>query len=84
MGVHANCRSELLGFKIGNSESKFFWTEFLASLQEPLGTSCRFHADPMCTLLQRASTARSHDRRPGQCDTPRVQTAQALNTTMIR
>jgi hypothetical protein len=84
MGVYANGRSELLGFKKGNSESKFFWTEFLASLQEPLGTSCRSHADPMCTRLQRAGTARGHDRRPGQCDTPRVQIPQARNTIMIR
>ena len=84
MVVNANGRFELLGFKIGDSESKFFWTEFLASLQELLGTSCRSHADPMCTRLQRASTARGHDRRPSQCDTPRVQTPQARKTTMIR
>ena len=34
MGVNADGRRELLGFKVGDSESEGFWSEFLASLKE--------------------------------------------------
>jgi putative transposase len=32
MGVNADGRRELLGLKVGDSESEGFWTEFIASL----------------------------------------------------
>jgi putative transposase len=35
MGVNADGRRELLGLKVGDSESEGFWSEFLASLKEP-------------------------------------------------
>ncbi len=34
MGVNADGRRELLGLKVGDSESEGFWSEFLASLKE--------------------------------------------------
>ena len=34
MGVNTDGRRELLGLKVGDSESEGFWSEFLASLQE--------------------------------------------------
>ena len=34
MGVNADGRRELLGLKVGDSESEGFWTEFIASLKE--------------------------------------------------
>ena len=34
MGVNADRRRELLGLKVGDSESEPFWREFLASLQQ--------------------------------------------------
>ena len=32
MGVNADGRRELLGIKVGDSESEGFWSEFIASL----------------------------------------------------
>ena len=34
MGVYADGRRELLGLKVGDSESEGFWSEFIASLKE--------------------------------------------------
>ncbi len=34
MGVNADGRRELLGLKVGDSESEAFWAEFIASLKE--------------------------------------------------
>ena len=34
MGVNADGRRELLGLKVGDSESEPFWREFLASLKQ--------------------------------------------------
>jgi putative transposase len=34
MGVNVDCRRELLGLKVGDSESEGFWSEFIASLKE--------------------------------------------------
>jgi transposase-like protein len=34
MGVNADCRRELLGLKVGDSESELFWSEFIGSLKE--------------------------------------------------
>ena len=34
MGVNADGRRELLGLKVGDSESELFWREFLASLKQ--------------------------------------------------
>ena len=34
MGVNVDGRRELLGLKVGDSESEGFWTEFIASLKE--------------------------------------------------
>jgi len=34
MGVNADGRRELLGLKVGDSESEVFWAEFIASLKE--------------------------------------------------
>ena len=37
MGVNADGRRELLGLKVGDSESEPFWREFLASLKQRQG-----------------------------------------------
>ena len=34
MGVNADGRRELLGLKVGDSESEAFWSEFIGSLKE--------------------------------------------------
>lgn len=34
MGVYADGRRELLGIKVGDSETEGFWSEFIASLRE--------------------------------------------------
>jgi putative transposase len=34
MGVNADGRRELLGLKVGNSETEGFWAEFISHLKE--------------------------------------------------
>ena len=41
MGVNVDGRRELLGLKVGDSESEGFWTEFIASLRVCRKTSPR-------------------------------------------
>jgi transposase-like protein len=40
MGVNADGRRELLGLKVGDSESEPFWREFLASLKSAASLAC--------------------------------------------
>jgi len=35
MGVHADDPRELLGLKVGDSESKGFWSQYIGSLNAP-------------------------------------------------
>jgi transposase-like protein len=54
MGVNADGRRELLGIKVGDSESETFWAEFIASLKERGLTGVRLVISDAHTGLTKA------------------------------